>query len=197
MARRPGQRDWQERAFEAAQLDRETKENAEFADVPNPLRDSVDFPRKSSWRWSLLAVAILVGAVIVHGTFGSHQPALTTNCKVPAFALSSLSVRNGGSVDWVATGPPGTRFAIAIGVDHMTPGLRPGQLHPVPDTGVIRQDTEVPVLPQRFPSGCRAHGVLGVGIGAGVYNVRLFTLSGTGAAVAATAVATKRLTVKS
>jgi len=38
--------------------------------------------------------------------------------------------------------------------------------------------------------------VLGVAIGAGTYNARLFTLSGSGSTVAATAVATKRLTVK-
>src|SRR3569623_2038964 len=104
MANRPGPRDWQERAFEASQLDRDTRDNAEFVDVPNPLRDNVDLPRKSSWRWSLAAAAILVAAIILRTTVGSHPPSLKTNCKVPGFALSSLSVKSGGSLAWAATG---------------------------------------------------------------------------------------------
>jgi hypothetical protein len=197
MARRPGPRDWQERAFEASQLERETRDNAELPDVPNPLRDNVDLPRRSSWRWSLAAATILVAAIILRSTIGSHPPSLKTNCKVPGFALSSSSVRSGGSLAWVATGPPGTRFVIAIGVERLAAGASAGQLRPVPDPGVIRQNYEVPVLPRPLPSGCRDHGALGVGIGAGVYNVRMFTLSRSGAGVAATAVASKRLTVKS
>jgi hypothetical protein len=197
MARRPGPRDWQERAFEASQLERETRDNAEFIDVPNPLRDNVDLPRKSSWRWSLAAAAILVAAIILRGAISSHPPSLKTNCKVPGFALSSQSVRSGGSLAWVATGPPGTRFVIAIGVNGLRPGVDPGHLRPVPDPGIVRQNYEVPVLPRSLPSGCRDHGLLGVGIGAGVYNVRLFTLTGKGAGVSATVAATKRLTVKS
>lgn len=197
MARRTGSRDWQERAFEASQLERETRDNAEFADVPNPLRDNVDLPRKSSWRWSLAAAAILVVAFIIHASTSHHTPSLTTSCTVPAFALSGTSVTSSGTLDWVATGPPGTRYVIAIGVNHMTPGASPGQLHPVPDPGVTRQNYELPVPPRSMPSGCRDHGIIGIGIGAGVYNVRMFTLSGTGANVSATLAATKRLTVKS
>jgi hypothetical protein len=194
--RKPGTRDWQERAHEEAEYHRRDK-TAAATGLPQPLMASADKPRSSPWRWTLAGVGILVAAILIRNGLNSQAPPLTKSCATPAIALSTTSAKQGSTVRWSATGPAHTRFLIAIGVARLVPGTNPGQLHPVPDPGGSAATTELAVPASELSAGCTAHGSFIPELPAGHYNVRMFTITGSGAAVAGTAVATKPLTVTS
>jgi hypothetical protein len=196
MAKQKNRRDWQERAFEESEFKRRER-SAGASDMPKPLMTSVDLPRRSTWRWTLGGVAAIVVAILIRNGLDSRAPALVTNCKIPAMALSSSSTHRGSTVRWSATGPAGTHFLIAIGVGKLVPGSKPGQLHPVPDPGGSPGTTELAVPASKLTTKCTAHGSFTVDIPSGQYNVRIFTITGSGAGVTGTAVATKPLKVSS
>jgi hypothetical protein len=198
MAWRKGLRDWQERAFDAGELSRKDRDSAKVADLPDPYKESADLPKRSSWRWTAWGIAAIIIAIAIRSALNSSgAPALTTSCTTPAFALSTTHTHQGATIHWAATGPAKTKFLMTIGVGALKPGAQPGQLSPVPDPGVNIHDTELVVLAHQLPSGCKTTGLFSVDVPAGTYNVRMFTLGGTGAAVAGTIVATKQMQVTS
>jgi hypothetical protein len=199
MARRRRSRDWQERAFDERENQRRDSTAGVQSDVPDPMRISTDVPRRSSLRWTAAGLGVLVVAVIIrNGVSGSKAPTLTPSCTTPAMALSATSTHQGANVHWSVTGPAGSHLVITIGVGRLVAGAKAGQLHPVPDAGGSAGKTQIAVTPGVLPSSCAAHGEFSVGVPAGHYNVRLFTLTGSGTAGVTGAVAeTKPLTVKS
>src|SRR5271154_3101737 len=100
MARRNrNTRDWQERAFEASDMQRRERE-AGASDLPQSLTGSVDLPRRSPWRWTAAGVGIIVVAILIRNGLDSRAPSLTTSCTTPAMALSSSSTHRGSVVRW-------------------------------------------------------------------------------------------------
>jgi hypothetical protein len=196
MARQRRSRDWQERAFDEAELKRRDAKVGVPSDVPDPMRATSDFTRRSSWRWTLIGVAVIIVAGIIRAELNNRPPSLTTNCRTPAFAVSSLSPKQGGIVRWSATGPPSMHFVITLGIDRLQPGASPGVLHGVPETGHTAATTEQAVLAHALSSDCKAHGAFTVGVPAGSYTVKLFRLEGTGASSTGTEVASKAMTVE-
>jgi hypothetical protein len=196
MARKRNSRDWQERAFEETENKRRVQD-AGATDLPQPLRTSVDLPRRSTWRWTLGGVAAIIVAVLIRHGLDARAPALTTNCTTPAIALSTTHTDQGVNVRWSATGPANARFLIAIGVATLKPGTDPGQLSPVPDPGNDLSHTQLAVPASSLNATCIAHGAFTVDIPKGMYNVRMFTINGTGRATTGTPVATKPLKVSS
>jgi hypothetical protein len=141
-----------------------------------------------------IVAAIILGVIVVKAMSGATgPPPLTTSCTTPAFALSTYTITGHRTVEWSATGPGGQAFAIGIGVDHYTPAPD-GHLAPVPDPGVGPRDTRT-TAPQHMGKDCTAHGLFGVVMPVGTYNVRLFTIEGNGTDATVTAVATKTLKV--
>jgi hypothetical protein len=141
-----------------------------------------------------VVAAIILGVIVIKAMSGaSGPPPLKTSCTTPAFALSTYSIMSHRTVQWSATGRPGQAFALAIGVDHFTPAPD-GHLAPVPDRGVGPRETRT-TPPQHMGKDCTAHGVFGVVLPVGSYNVRLFTIDGTGTGATVTAVADKILKV--
>jgi hypothetical protein len=196
MARRRG-RDWQERAFEETEFQRRDRASGVPPDLPNPLKTTADLPRRPTWRWTALGLAVLVAAALIHNGLSSRAPSLTTSCTTPAIALSTSNTHKGAVIRWSATGPPSMHFVIFIGTARLKPGAKPGQLSPVPDPGGTAATTQGAVLPTALSTKCTAHGAFSVGVPPGTYNVRMFRLSGSGATVAGTAVATRPLTIAS
>lgn len=196
MTRRKNRRDWQERAFEEADMQRRER-SAGASDLPRALTSSVDLPRRSPWRWTAAGVGIIVVAILIRNGINSDAPALVTNCKTPAIALSSSSTHRGSVIRWSATGPANAHFLIAIGVGSLVPGTNPGQLHPVPDTGGTAATTQLAVPTSKLSTTCKANGAFTVDIPSGQYNVRLFRIKGSGIAVTGTPVATQPLKVSS
>ncbi len=194
MVRPKNRRDWQERAFEETEYKRR-EQAAGAADMPKPLRTSVDLPRRSTWRWTLGGVAAIVVAILIRNGLDSRAPTLVTSCKTPALALSSSTTHQGSVVRWSATGPANAHFLIAIGVGSLVPGSKPGQLHPVPDTGGRPGTTELAVPASKLSAKCTAHGSFTVDIPSGQYNVRMFQINGSGASVTGTSVASRPLKV--
>lgn len=197
MARRRGSRDWQERAFEDAELQRKDRAGGVPPDLPNPLKTTADLPRRPTWQWTAIGLVVLVLVALIHNRVSNQPPKLVTNCTTPAMALSTTSTHKGSLVRWSTTGPANTRFVIFIGTAQLVPGAKAGQLHPVPDFGKKAADTEGAALNATISTKCTAHGEFSVGVPPGQYNVRMFTVTGAGASVAGTVVATKPLTVKS
>jgi hypothetical protein len=196
MARRKRERDWQERAFEERENRRADKSVGIQSDLPDPFRISTDMPKRSSLRWTAIGLAIIVVAVVVHNEFHSSGPTLTKSCTKPAMALGTTSTHKNSLVHWSVTGPPSSHLVITIGVAALTPGAKPGQLHPVPEAGGTPGTTQLAVQPGVLGSSCLAHGEFQVGVPAGHYTVRLFTLANSGTAqVSGTSVAAKPLTV--
>lgn len=196
MARRRTGRDWQERAFEAAQLNRKDRENSAIPDLPNAFKDNVDLPKRSRWRWTAWGLAALIIAFAVRSVADSHGPPLATSCTTPAFALSTSSSDQGTVVRWTATGPKSSRFVLTIGVASFAAGAKPGQLVPVPDPGVTRDNTEPAATEHTMPSSCKANGAFTVEVAPATYTVRMFRIAGSGSDITATAVASKPLTVR-
>lgn len=197
MARRRGSRDWQERAFEDAEFQRKDRAGGVPPDLPNPLKTTADLPRRPTWQWTALGLVVLVIVALIHNRVSNQPPKLATSCTTPAMALSTSSSHKGSLVRWSTTGPANTRFVIFIGTAQLVAGAKPGQLHPVPDPGGSPGTTEGAALNAVISTKCTAHGEFSVGVPPGQYNVRMFKVTGTGASVAATVVATKPLTVKS
>ncbi len=189
-------RDWQERAFEETEFQRRERA-AGATEMPKPLATSVDLPKRSTWKWTLGGVAAIVVAILIRNGLDARAPTLVTNCKTPAIALSSASIHRGATIRWSGTGPANMHLVIAIGVSRLVPGANPGQLHPIPDPGGSANSTEIAVFPTKLSSGCKANGSFTVDIPSGQYNVRMFRLDGTGAAVTGTPVASKPLKVSS
>jgi hypothetical protein len=197
VARRRQSRDWQERAFEDAEFQRKDRAGGIPSDLPNPLKVTADLPRRPSWRWTAIGLVVLVFAALIHNGLSNHPPKLATSCTTPAMVLSTSSTHKGSLVRWSTTGPANAHFVIFIGTAALVPGAKPGQLHPVPDPGGNPGTTEGAALNAVLSAKCTAHGEFSVGVPPGDYNVRMFTLTGSGATVAGTVVATKTLTVKS
>jgi hypothetical protein len=195
MAKQRRSRDWQERAFDEAELRRRDREGG-VSDVPNPLKVSTDIPRLSPWKWTAAGIAAIAVAALIRGGLDSRAPSLTTSCTTPAFALSSTNPRQSSVVRWSATGPASTHFLIAIGISRLDPEATVGKLHAVPDPGHTASSTEEAVLATALSSSCKDHGAFRLSVPAGRYNVRMFTLQGSGSTVSGTAVATKQLTVR-
>jgi len=189
-------RDWQERAFEETEFQRRERA-AGATEMPKPLATSVDLPKRSTWKWTLGGVAAIVVAVLIRNGLDARAPTLVTNCKTPAIALSSASIHRGATIRWSGTGPANMHFVITVGVGSLTASPTPGQLHPVPDAGGTANSTEIAVFPTKLSSGCKANGSFTVDIPSGNYNVRMFRLDGTGAAVTGTPVASRPLKVSS
>ncbi|HTW18694.1 MAG TPA: hypothetical protein VME70_00605 [Mycobacteriales bacterium] len=194
--RRKKPRDWSQRAFEESEMQRRERA-AGGVPMPQPLSKSVDLPERSTWKWTLGGVAIIVVAILIRNGLDSRAPGLTTNCHVPAIALSSASVHRGSTLRWSGTGPAAMHFVITVGVGGLRPGAHPGQLSPVPDPGGSVNSTEIAVFPKALSSSCKANGSFTVDVPPGGYNVRMFKLIGSGSAVTGTPVATKRITVTS
>jgi hypothetical protein len=195
MARKPTGRDWQQRAFEESEYHRRDRTVGIPEDLPNPLSEDADRPRRSVWKWALLGIGVVLAAALIHNGLSSKPPALATNCSTPAIALSSSTVNEGSSISWAATGPADMHFVLAIGVSRLVAGTQPGQLHPVPDRA--HGTTQLLALPTALSSACKANGAYPVKVPAGNYHVTMFRLNGTGAAVTGTKVAVKPLTVTS
>jgi hypothetical protein len=151
--------------------------------------------RRTSWRWTFIGLAVLVIAVIVRARSSNPPPPLATSCVTPAFALSSTTPDSGSDIEWAATGPAATRFAIGVGIASMRVDPSSGQLHAVPEPGHADSAVEQAVAPTVMPPGCTTNGRFRVSVPAGHYTARLFRISGTGSAVTVTAVATKQLAV--
>jgi hypothetical protein len=197
VAKRRQSRDWQERAFEDAEFQRKDRAGGVPPDLPNPLKETADLPRRPSWRWTAIGLVVLVVVALIHNGLSNHPPKLATNCATPAMVLSTSSTHKGSLVRWSTTGPANSHFVIFIGTAALVRGAKPGQLHPVPDLGKKAAQTEGAALNALLSSKCTAHGEFSVGVPPGQYNVRMFQLTGSGATVAGTVVATKPLTVKS
>jgi hypothetical protein len=197
MARRRQTRDWQERAFDDTEYKRRDRAGGVPPDLPNPLKATADLPRRPSWRWTAIGLTVLVIAALIHNGLDSRAPTLATSCTTPAMALSTTSTHKGSIVRWSTTGPANLHFVIFIGTARLVPGAQPGQLHPVPDPGGTAATTQGVALGTTLSAKCTAHGAFSVGVPAGRYSVRMFGLTGRGARVAATVVATKPLSVSS
>jgi len=197
MARQPRGRDWQERAFEESELQRQGKSSGDPEALPEALRVKTDRPKRSSWRATLIAVAIVLVALIVRVGLNNRAPSLSTSCTTPAFALSSTSPHRGDTVRWAATGPARAHFVITLGITRLMPGTQPGHLHAVPEPGHSAATTQQAVPATALSSGCKANGSFTVGVPSGTYTVTMFRLTGTGSAVTGTAVASKTMKVSS
>jgi hypothetical protein len=197
MARQPRGRDWQERAFEESELQRQGQSSGDPNALPEDLRVKTDRPRRSSWRATLIAVAIVVVALIVRVGLNSRAPSLTTSCTTPAFSLSSTSPVRGDTVRWAATGPAKTHFLITLGITRLEHVPQLGHLHAVPEPGHNAATTQQVVPTTTLPSDCKANGAFSVAVPSGTYTVTMFRLTGTGATLVGTAVATKTMKVSS
>jgi hypothetical protein len=193
-ARKRNRRDWQERAFEETELQRRDQA-AGGVPMPQPLSHTVDLPKRSTWKWTLGGVAVIVVAILIRNGLDSRAPALTTNCRTPAIALSTTSIHRGSTIRWSGTGPANMHFLMTVGIGRLVPGAHPGQLSPVPDPGGTINTTELAVAATKLSGSCKGSGSFTVDVPAGEYSVRMFRLVGTGAAVTGTPVATKRLKV--
>jgi hypothetical protein len=197
MARQPRSRDWQERAFDQSELQRQGQSSGDPEALPEDLRVKTDRPRRSSWRATLIAVVIVVVALIVRTGLNSRAPSLTTSCSTPAFSLSSTSPNRGDTVRWAATGPADANFLITLGVARLEHVTQPGHLHAVPEPGHNAATTQQAVRTTTLPSNCKANGSFAVGVPSGTYTVTMFRLTGTGSTLAGTAVASKTMKVSS
>jgi hypothetical protein len=198
MARQPRGRDWQERAYDEAELKRRDSKSGVPSDAPDPLRTpSTDVKRRSSWRLTAIAIIIVLGAIIVRVDLNNRAPSLTTSCTTPALALSSTSPHVGSTVRWSATGPANANFVITLGITALTRGSIPGHLRGVPEPGHTGPTTEEAVPTTALSKQCKASGSFSVTVPAGHYTVRMFRLQGSGAHVSGTSVASKVLAVSS
>lgn len=195
--RRTRGRDWQERAFEENELQRKDRTVGVPSDLPNPYKLSADLPKRSTWRWMAAGLGIVIIAALIRSGLDSRAPSLTTSCTTPAFALSTTAPHTDSVVRWAVTGPSTTRFLITIGVARLVPGTAAGQVHAVPEPGRAASSTEVAVLATTLSKSCKTNGAFRIGVPAGQYPVRMFTLRATASGVKATDVATKEMTVSS
>jgi hypothetical protein len=167
---------------------------------PNVITPGDDDDRPEWWRRALklrrvpIVTAIVLGIIVLKATTAPQPPSITTSCTKPGYVLSTYSTSAHHTVQWSATGPASMTFAITIGVNHFVPSAG-GKLSPVADPGVgahVMRST----FPQAFGSDCKATGVFGLGIPAGHYRVRMYSVTGDAAGRTATQVAaTKTLTV--
>lgn len=121
-----------------------------------------------------MIAAVIVTILLIKAMSSSTPPALETSCTAPAFALSSYTLTGHQELRWSATGPSGTRFALAIGAI----GLRPtpsGALQPIPAPGVDADDVRVSPSVQ-IADDCTQHGALGVILPAGKYQAGMFVV---------------------
>jgi hypothetical protein len=152
--------------------------------VPTGARRSSGVPADEAPEWYRRALtlrripiiaAIVVVVIILRAGHSSPPPPLKTSCTTPAFALSTYSTASHKTLRWAVTGPAGTRFALAIGVDHFTSGAD-GRLTPVPDPGLDPEQMRS-TPPTTVDDDCKADGTFGVVLPAGRYAVRLFTIT--------------------
>ena len=122
-----------------------------------------------------IIAAIVVVVIILRAGHSSPPPPLKTSCTTPAFALSTYSTASHKTVRWAVTGPAGTRFALAIGVDRFTSGTD-GRLVPVPDPGLDPEQMRS-TPPTTIDGDCKTDGTFGVVLPPGRYAVRLFSIT--------------------
>jgi hypothetical protein len=134
------------------------------------------FRRSRTLRRVPLVAAVVITIIVIRAGQGSSPPELETSCTTPAFALSTYAIDSNQTVRWAATGPAGSRFALAIGVAGFTKAAD-GHLAPVPDEGVAPRGTRT-TAPAEMDDDCTADGTFGVVLPAGRYTVRMFTIKG-------------------
>lgn len=158
-----------EHGFEAVQRQRLELPPAEVEGGP------VKRPPRVSWRWLVIALAVVAAIAIGRGVTSSSQ-ALHANCAKDQVAISEKSVTSHGSgvLNWSATAAAGTRYAIAINAGSVSVNGSSDQPTAVA-AGV--GGTQVSRLAS-MPRGCLAHGVFGVLVEPGSYQVTLFTFTG-------------------
>jgi hypothetical protein len=158
-----------EHGFEAVQRQRLQLPPAEAEGGP------LKRPPRVSWRWLVIALAVVAAIAIGRGLTSSSN-ALHANCSKAQVAVSEKSVTSHGSgvLNWSATAPAGTRYAVAINAGSVTASGSSDQ--PTAEAAGAG-GTQVSRL-QAMPHGCLAHGVFGVLVEPGNYRVTLFTFTG-------------------
>jgi hypothetical protein len=154
----------------------------------DPAADGPDWwERAARFRRLPFVVAAVIALLILRSFANSKPPALETSCTTPDFALSSYDIDGHQQLQWSATGPPGTRFSIAVGA---TLGrlLPSGLVQPIPNTDVDPDYVRV-TAPREIGESCAIDGTLGVILPAGKYRAGFITF-GEGAEPGATLSAT-------
>lgn len=158
-----------EHGFEAVQRQRLELPPVEADGAP------VKRPPRVSWRWLAIALAVVLAIAVGRGAT-SKANSLHANCSKPQVAIGEKSVTSRGSsvLNWSATSAAGTRFAVAINARSVTVSGGPDQLAAVPaGAGGAQVSRLMPM-----PHACLAHGVFGVLVDPGNYQVTLFTFAG-------------------
>jgi hypothetical protein len=119
-------------------------------------------------------VAAVIAILLIRSFANSQPPALETSCTTPDFALSSYYVSGHQQLQWAATGPPGTRFSIAVGATlaRLTPS---GLLQPIPVTDVDPDYVRV-TQPRVIGEDCKLDGTLGVILPPGKFRAGFFVI---------------------
>ena len=158
-----------EHGFEAIQRQRLDLPPVDAADGP------VKRPPRVSWRWLVIALAVIAAIAIGRGVT-SNSDALHASCSKSQVAVSEKSVTSHGSgvLNWSATAAAGTRFAVAINAGGLTVN---GTSDEPTAIAAGAGGTQVSRL-MPMPHGCLAHGVFGVLVDPGSYQVTLFTFTG-------------------
>lgn len=108
----------------------------------------------------------------------NEPPELAGSCTDPTFALNTATPRQGQTLSYAVTGPPGARFALAIDTAALV--RQPdGSLQSVAAAGF---EDEVRVVGKAITLGdsCRADGAFGVPVDPGRHAVTMFRLTDTG-----------------
>jgi hypothetical protein len=162
--------------------------------LPGDGGDGPDWWRRVARLRRIPAILAVVIAVLFIRSLG-QSPAveLETSCTTPAFALSAYDVEAHHEVNWAVTGPAGQRFVLAVGVQLVKP-LSGDKVASIPEPGVGAREVRTTGL-QRVGDDCTLRGYFGLALPPGTYAVRLFTITGDGAAATATPVAVRQLAV--
>jgi hypothetical protein len=124
-----------------------------------------------------IIVLVVLAVVLIRAFSGGTPPRLRTSCTHPAVALSKVTQRQHGAVQWSATGPAKTVFELTIGVTSVTVGAG-GHLVFVPDDGRTTAQEQRASRQTTMPGSCKTNGSFGILVPPGAYTVRMFSLSG-------------------
>lgn len=121
-------------------------------------------------------VIFLVGSGVRYGG-QNRTPKLATSCETPALAISATTVRRGSPLYYAVTGPD-RDVVVAIDAASLSADLTATVLSSAGEAQVIREPTKM--------SDCKAKGVLGVQVPAGMHTFSVFPAEG-GTPLASTA----------
>ena len=157
-----------EHGFEAVQRQRLDLPPVEADGAP------VKRPPRVSWRWLAIALGVVVAIAVGRGAT-SRANSLHASCSKAQVALGEKSVASHGSgvLNWSATAAAGTRFAVAINAGTVTLNSSSQPSAVASGAGGTQVSRVLPM-----PKGCLAHGVFGVLVEPGNYQVTLFTFTG-------------------